>query len=327
MDTRESVLRALIEGGGEYISGEALAERLNLSRAAVWKAIRTLKAEGREIEAVTNRGYRLVGGGDVFSAAAVRELACSDGLSISFEREVTGTNAVLKERAAAGAPEGTVLIASHQTAGRGRYGRAFYSPEGTGVYLSIILRPRFEARKAQLITCLAAVAGAKAVEKVSGRKTEIKWVNDILLEGKKICGILTEASLDLESGGLDWAVMGIGFNVADPEGGWGELRGIAGSIFGAAAPAGKRAELAAEFINEFWELYQSFDEKAFLEEYRARQAAVGKRVEVIAQGREPRTAVAKGVDEEFRLVVEYPDGSREALFSGEVRILIKESLG
>ncbi|MBQ2057226.1 MAG: biotin--[Oscillospiraceae bacterium] len=183
MDTRESVLRALIEGGGEYISGEALAERLNISRAAVWKAIRTLKAEGREIEAVTNRGYRLVGGGDVFSAAAVRELARSDGLSISFEREVTGTNAVLKERAAAGAPEGTVLIASHQTAGRGRYGRAFYSPEGTGVYLSIILRPRFEARKAQLITCLAAVAGAKAVEKVSGRKTEIKWVNDILLEG------------------------------------------------------------------------------------------------------------------------------------------------
>lgn len=323
MNTREKVYRALLKSGGEYISGESLAIKLGISRAAVWKAIRALEADGFQIEASTNKGYRLSDGGDILSAEAVNGLLHADGLRLSVYKEVTGTNALLKELAASGEAEGRVIIASSQTEGRGRYGRSFFSPEGTGLYLSVLLRPKLEARKAQYITCLAAVCGARAVEKVSGEKVGIKWVNDLICRERKISGILTEAALDLESGGLDWVVMGIGFNLADPEDGWGELEGIAGSVFGESAPEGKRAELAAEFLNEFWREYTDYDESRFLEEYRARQTATGKTVEVIARGEEPKPARAVGVDGEFRLVVEYPDGSREALFSGEVRIVVK----
>lgn len=246
-----------------------------------------------------------------------------EGLRLSIYKEVTGTNALLKERAALGEAEGLVIIASSQTEGRGRYGRAFYSPEGTGLYLSVLLRPKFEAKKAQYLTCLAAVCGARAVERVSGERVGIKWVNDLILRGRKICGILTESAIDLESGGLEWAVMGIGFNLADPKGGWGELEGIAGSIFGEAAPEGKLEELAEVFLSDFWSEYSSFDERRFLDEYRSRQTALGKTVEVISRGEEPKKAKAVGVDDGFRLIVEYPGGTRESLFSGEVRILIR----
>ncbi|MBQ4381877.1 MAG: biotin--[Oscillospiraceae bacterium] len=297
-----------------------------VSRTAIWKAMDALRQEGYIIEAATNRGYRLSSPADIIAGDLVAKKCGLGALQIEFVRETTGTNAVLKTRAAAGEPEGTVLIAGHQTAGKGRYGREFYSPEGTGLYLSIILRPKMPAERAQLITCLAAVAAAEAIEEVSGRQTQIKWVNDLLLDGRKVAGILTEASISLETGGLDWAVLGIGFNLADPAGGWGPLEGVAGSVFGTHAPAGSRADMAASFLRHFWSRWESFEPGDFLEPYRRRQAAFGRTIEVLALGREPRKAVATDVDGDFRLVVRYEDGREEHLSSGEMRIILNQEV-
>ena len=198
MTVKERLLPLLSEN--RFISGEQAAKELNVSRAAVWKAVEQLRREGCKIEAVTNKGYRLRYDNDILQAGKINELLgpLSNALYINVERTVTSTNILRKEKAALGAPEGTVLIASSQTSGRGRFARKFYSPENSGIYMSILLRPRMPAENAVLITTAAAAAVAVAAENLSGKKTEIKWVNDVLINGKKICGILTEAALDVD---------------------------------------------------------------------------------------------------------------------------------
>ena len=229
MSIREKALELL--GTGETVSGAELARELNVSRNAVWKVMTSLRQNGYEIEAVPNRGYRLVSVPDRLSEAEIRRWlkAGELGCELEIHEKLDSTNNRAKALAAAGAKHGMTVIADSQTGGRGRMGRSFFSPEHSGIYMTVILKPAISPDKAGLLTSLAAVAAARAVEKVSGADVKIKWVNDLYAGGKKICGILSEAGLGMETGRLDWAVVGIWINTAKmvfPE----DLREIASSV-------------------------------------------------------------------------------------------------
>ena len=324
MSTKEKLLELLEENREEYLSGEELAGTLAVSRAAVWKAVKSLQQEGYPIDAVTNRGYRLSRGGDRLSAPGIRKYlkdACRE-LPITVVEETQSTNTALRALAEAGAPEGTVYIAQSQTGGRGRMGRSFFSPTGTGLYLSLLLRPTtWEPARAAQLTAAAAAAMCEAIREVTGKEPGIKWVNDLLLDGKKVCGILTEASFSMESGVLEYAVLGLGVNVYPPEGGFPkELGEIAGAVLDTPGED-VRNRLAGEFLNRFLEGYAHPEDRSFLEIYRRRSVAVGREVTVLSGGHE-RRAFAFGVDDDCRLLVRYDNGTEQALSYGEIRIAI-----
>ncbi|MBQ4370137.1 MAG: biotin--[Oscillospiraceae bacterium] len=326
MGLKDLVLGELKKYPSEYISGGELASRLNLSRTAVWKAVESLRADGWDISAVTNRGYRLLGGSP-FTSEALSLLLPHDVFDIAFYEKISSTNDILKAEAALGGREWKVAIAEQQEAGKGRMGRSFFSPPGCGLYMSILLRPNLLARDSLLLTTAAAVAVAVSAEKLSGEKAEIKWVNDVLMDGKKICGILTEGALDLESGGLQYAVVGIGVNAVEPEGGFDpSIAGIAGSVFPSGYRLDRRAELAAEILNLFRSFYLALPERPFLEEYRRRSSVIGKEITVYPHiGGEGVDAVALGVTDDFELLVRFPDGREAALSSGEVSVRPRRS--
>ena len=321
---KQEVLAALDAARGRYISGQELAAQLGVSRTAVWKAVAALRSDGIPIEAVTNRGYTLSKNVDVLNAAAIAaqlDEATLNALQIEVVDRLPGTNAALRTRADAGAREGLVLIAQAQSAGRGRGGHSFYSPPG-GLYLSVLLRPEIGARQAVGLTAMAAVAAARAAEKLCRTPIQIKWVNDLWKGGKKVCGILTEAALDLESGMLDYAVLGLGFNVVAPADGWPEeLRNVAGALYDGTPAPGARAALAAAFLNAFWPMYRAGNRSGYLDEYRRRQALTGCRVQITPRSGAPRRAVVLGVDDDCSLVVRFDGESRPAaLNSGEASV-------
>ncbi|MCE5189855.1 MAG: biotin--[acetyl-CoA-carboxylase] ligase [Eubacteriales bacterium] len=320
--TVQSHLQQLLESNkSTFLSGEEIARRLGVSRNAVWKAIKALQAEGYPIEAVPNKGYCLSAESDVLSESGIRQYLTGDAqtLTLHVYDTVTSTNLVLRELAGKGAPEGTVVVAARQTGGRGRMGRSFYSPENTGVYVSLLLKPKIVPEDATLITTTAAVAVCEAVELLSDRKAQIKWVNDVFVDGKKICGILTEGSFDMESGMFEYAVLGTGINVYTPLGGFPEeIRQVAGSVFTAPVPDAKNRMIAA-YLNAFLALYRNLGGKETIAEYRRRSFVLGKMVTVLAVDRQT-PARALDVDEKCRLVVEYEEGRRETLSSGEISI-------
>ena len=322
MGTKSQLLKLFEENKGTYLSGEDIAERLSISRTAVWKAVNSLRKDGYDIDAVPNRGYCLSIQTDILSVQGIRKYLapiCRE-LKLEVFPSVTSTNTVLKEQAAAGAPEGTAILAGAQTQGRGRIGRSFYSPSDTGIYLSILLRPNdCSPLQATKLTTMAAVAACEAIEAAARRSAQIKWVNDIFIDGKKVCGILTEASFGLEIGHLDYAVLGIGFNAYTPEGGFPEnIESIAGSIFLRRENDGKN-RLAAEFLNHFMDLYSCRDDHAYVEKYRQRSLVLGKRIRILSPSG-TIFATALDVDDQCRLVVRYDDGSTQALSSGEISI-------
>lgn len=339
MSTKKNVLKALEENKGTTISGEELARRLNLSRAAVWKAIGELRKEGYPIDAITNKGYCLSPDSDLLSAEGISlhlTVPLAAG-SIHVFKTIESTNLTAKKMALEGAPEGTVIIAEEQTKGRGRMGRSFYSPLSRGIYMSIILKPRFDASQAVLITTAASVAVCRAIERVTGISCTIKWVNDIYARGKKVCGILTEAVTDFESGQIEYIVLGIGINYSTsaeefPE----ELSEIAGSIFNGTVGESNsedgllpsRNRLAAEVINEVLGLNEALESRNFIQEYRDRSMILGKEIRILKPGgshevrdfSEGIPAYALDVDQDGGLVVRYEDGTCATLSSGEVSI-------
>lgn len=325
MGTKEKLLTILEEKKGVYFSGEELAEMLAVSRTAVWKAVNRLRCEGYEIDAVPNRGYRLGRGTDILSLPGIKrylEPVCA-GLKITVFPSVDSTNTRIREQAAAGAPEGLVVISGSQTKGKGRMGRSFFSPADTGVYISLLLRPpHYSAQEAVKLTTMAAVAACEAIEKVSDQTAQIKWVNDIFIGGKKAAGILTEASFDLENNCLDHAVPGIGFNVYPPKGGFPkELESVAGAIFNELKEDGKN-RLAAEFLNRFMTYYSTPEISLYPQRYRARCFVLGKAVRVLSASSQ-KEAVALDVDEDCRLIVQYEDGTIEHLSSGEISVRLR----
>ena len=258
---------------------------------------------------------------DVIREETIRRYLRNDRLKLQIYGSITSTNTVLKAMAADGAEEGLCLIAAQQTSGRGRLGRSFYSPPDSGLYMSLLLRPGLQAAAATAVTACAAVAVAEAIEDLAPVQAEIKWVNDVYVEGRKVCGILTEASVDGESGQLRYLVVGIGINTRIPEGGFpGDLCGIAGSAFGERAIPELRSRLAAEVLNRLTEYNSNLQEKEWFEEYRRRSMVLGKKIFILAPGKEPDSAEAIDLDRDFALIVKTGNGEQRRLNSGEVSI-------
>ena len=322
LNVKSRLLKLLEENRDGYISGAALARELTVSRNAVWKAVESLRAAGYEISAVTNKGYRLERGGDILSEAGIEGFLKTAGVfSVHVRKTATSTNTVLREQAAKGAPEGTVLAAEMLTAAKGRQGRGFYAPADHGAYFSLILRPGLKAADASLITSAAAVATARAIEEVIGVHVGIKWVNDLFFDGKKVCGILTEASFDMESGLIESAVLGIGINVTSPVGGFPEnVRDAATALTDRhTGRDGERNRLIAAVLDNFWEYYRDLPARRFLDEYRTRSIVLGRDIFVLS-GDEKRPAHALEIDDECGLLVRYEDGQTAILGAGEVSI-------
>ena len=327
MTTKEKLLALLEENKGTFFSGEEIARTLQVSRAAVWKAVNALREDGYTIDAATNKGYRLSPDSDILSPQGIRRFLNPEyqDLDLTVLPTAPSTNALVREKANQGCPEGCVIVACEQTAGRGRYGRQFFSPADTGVYLSLLLRPTaYSPQQATCLTAAAAAAMCQAIEAVTGQQPGIKWVNDIFLRGKKVCGILTEAAVGLETGALDYMVLGAGVNLYPPAEGFPEeIQSIAGSVLERSCPEAKN-RLVGEFLNRFWYFYTHPECRAYLEDYRARSLAIGHNVTVLSAGRAV-SAYAYGIDDDFRLLVRYENGDTEALSYGEIRIQLAES--
>jgi len=325
-NTKDKILELLEKNRGESISGEDIAKMLGVSRNAVWKAVNSLKKEGYGISSVNNRGYALLPDNDILSAAGILPYLDNDAYvsKVHIYDTLESTNKTAKEMAVSGCDHGTVVIANTQTSGKGRYKRNFYSPPDSGLYLSFVFRAEIlHIQNPSLITASVAVAVCRAIEAVSEERPKIKWINDIFIEGKKICGILTEAVTDLESGSIDWIVAGIGINVSNnkddfPE----ELAQIAGSIFSGSDKNGRkeaaaRNRLAAEIINRCFGLKTWLDDEAVYSEYRERLMLSGRRITVTLP-EETYEATATDVDINGHLVVRKDDGEIISLSSGKI---------
>ena len=315
------ILKLLKETDG-YVSGQELCRRFGVSRTAVWKVINQLKEEGYEIEAVRNRGYVLKGAGDVLSEAEL--LSCLEtewaGGRIVYFDATDSTNVQAKRLAEAHAPHGTLVVSDRQDGGKGRRGRSWASPSGVGIWMSLILRPEIAPSSASMLTLAAALAVREGIREETGLSPLIKWPNDLVLNGKKICGILTEMSTELME--IQYVITGIGINVNQREFPP-EIRDTATSLSLEAGRSFRRSSLIAAILKAFEKDYTAFlktgDLSLLLEEYNACLVNRGKEVCILDPSGEYR-AVAEGIDESGSLLVTLPDGTRREIISGEVSV-------
>lgn len=318
---KDKVLTAL-EGAEKSLSGAELCKDLGVSRAAVWKAVEALRKEGYSIEAQSAVGYRLVDSPDRLDAAGLRSPSTAVvGREVVCLETVDSTNEEVKRRALAGAKKGLVVTAEQQTAGKGRRGRGFQSLSGTGLYLSVLLKPDVPLDQVSQLTAWTAVAVCRAIESVCDVKPQIKWPNDILVEGKKLCGILTEMGVEAETGTLGYVVVGMGTNVSQTREDFGpELEDIATSLHILGANVTRR-ELALALIEQLDKLNAAFPSqwKEYFEAYQSRCVTLGRPVRLIRPyGETPATA--ERLTGEFQLVVRKEDGAEETVSSGEVSV-------
>lgn len=315
---------SLLKGAAAPLSGEEMSRALGVSRAAVWKAMEALRQAGYVVSSAPRRGYSLVSSPDLLSPG---ELARAlEGRTVGRElvclSTVDSTNDEAKRRAVAGANQGLAVLADGQTGGKGRRGRSFVSPPGKGLYLSVLLRPTCSLRELMWLTSWTAVAVCDGIEAACGVRPGIKWTNDIILNGKKLCGILTELGMEGESGQLQYAVVGAGVNVTQTAADFGpQVAEVAVSLEQALGSAPRRSELAAAVLAALDDMYAAFpQEKArYLERYRADCLTVGKYVKLLRGDREEQ-AFAESVDDDFALIVRHPDGRRERVDAGEVSV-------
>lgn len=317
MALRAAILQALEQSRGRAVSGQELANGLGVSRAAVWKAVRALREEGYAIRATQNLGYALEGAGDAISEAGLRLYLPQDYAGdVRVLSSVGSTNTEAKKWALDGARAQSLLVADGQFSGRGRRGRAFFSPQGKGVYMSAILRPERPLREGLPVTFAAALAVARAIERLTGEEPRVKWVNDVFVGGKKVCGILTEAIGDLESGGVEAVVVGVGLNVrALPEDFPAALRGCAASVRAGETP---RSRFIAEIARGLFFLSEALGDASLHAEYCARSNVLGRRVCFGPDGAR-RRGRAVDIDARGRLCVEIAEGL-VALESGEIAL-------
>ena len=318
---KTEILRYLKEADG-YLSGQELCERLGVSRTAVWKVIRQLQEDGYEIEAVRNRGYRLAESGDVYTREELQSVISTrvTGKNLVFLDMVDSTNTRAKQLAEAGAPDGTLVVAETQSAAKGRRGRSWMAPAGTGVWFSLLLRPQIEPEHASMMTLVAAMAVEKGIWETTGLHGRIKWPNDVVVDGKKVCGILTEMSADMDS--VNHVVVGIGINAnirEFPE----ELREKATSLFLASGQVVKRAGLLNAVLLAWEEYYgrylQTEDLSLLAKEYNEKLAGLHGRVQVLAP-KGDYTGISHGINHRGELLVEREDGTVTEVMSGEVSV-------
>lgn len=242
-------------------------------------------------------------------------------IKIEALEKTTSTNSLVREKAKE-SEEGLVVVAGEQSAGRGRMGRSFFSPGDSGVYMSLLLKPKIKPEDAIQITTAAAVSVCKALENLGIFGSKIKWVNDIYIGNRKVCGILTEANFNSRSGTLDFAVLGVGINIYESRDGFpDEIKDIAGAVF-SEREENLRNKFIAGFINAFWDYYKALPSKKHLKEYKEKSFVLGKEITII-QGDKLRNGKAVDIDENCNLVVELPDGKIEKLYSGEISVRVK----
>lgn len=321
MSTRTELLHLLSENTGIYLSGQKIGEELAVSRNAIWKAMQQLKNEGYQIESRPGVGYKLKSKTNMLSSSGVSgylRFPCE----IKACDTVDSTNNMAKEMTIGDKP--LMIIANKQTDGRGRLGRSFASPAGSGLYMTIAIHPEFDLDKALYVTMAVAVAVCRAIEKVAGVRARIKWVNDVFFGDKKVCGILTEAQSNFETGKIDSLIIGIGVNCfpgSYPE----ELENIIGSLSDK-KNSFSRNELAAEIFNETMEQLEVLEDKKFLREYRTRCFILGKNILIHPNLTNNKVVRARAldIDDNGGLVVEYMEGLRarqlDTLTTGEVSV-------
>ncbi len=323
ISTKEAVIELLARNRGEYISGEEIGKRLNISRSAVWKGITALKAGGYNIVSVTNRGYMLQENDDNLSKTSIIDNMSKKGIwnDIIILDTVDSTNDYAKRLAVDGNNKDIIILANSQTNGKGRLSRSFSSPQDTGIYLSFLLRPNIPISEVGLITAYAAVSTARAIYDITGVQCLIKWVNDLFLGDKKVCGILTEGSVSFEMSSLSHAVLGIGINVTPPKSGFdGEAKSVAGVISNYSN--GYRNKIIARIADYVSSLEQEIVNRNFLEYYRLHSYILGKDIYII-NGEQRTLATAIDIDNQAGLVVKLLDGSVKTLNSGEVSVRLK----
>ena len=311
MTLKEYILTRLQQNGGDFISGQELAEKTGKSRAAVWKAIKSLKKDGYIISAVTNKGYALTEDNDLLSESRIKA-AMRHGVKIFYYPETDSTNTQARRLIDAGERETFLVAAERQTAGRGRQGKSFYSPALTGIYMTLVVHPNTLFQNAVTSTTAAAVAVCRAIERLTDVKPQIKWVNDVYCGNNKICGILTEAVSDFELGIVTSIAVGIGINI--------KTQDFPESVENAGAlnVNVKRSELIGAVADELLDIILG-DYSDFIYYYRSHSMIICKNINFIENGK-VTLATAVAIDETGGLVVKTPDGGEKTLRSGEISI-------
>lgn len=318
---KEEILRLLRSADG-YISGQELCNRFGVSRTAVWKAINQLKEAGYEIEAQQNKGYRLMSAPDLMTEAEIKSLMHTEWVAkeVLYFDTIDSTNTKAQELAEKGYPSGTLVVADKQESGKGRRGRSWVSPSGTGIFMTLMIKPDINPNNASMLTLVAALAVAKAITSVTGEEALIKWPNDIVVNGKKVCGILTEMNAQFDY--INHIVVGIGINVHNesfPE----EISQMASSLMiEAGGKRFHRAQIIAETMSYFEQYYDTFlktqDLSALVREYDELLVNMNKAVRVL-DPKEPFDGKAMGITPKGELIVDTWE-SRKLVSSGEVSV-------
>lgn len=317
---KAEILKMLRETDG-YVSGQELCNKFGVSRTAVWKAINQLKENGYEIEAVQNKGYHLLSAPDIMDQTELESIHATEwaGCEIYYFDSIDSTNTKAKELAEEGHPSGTLVVADRQTAGKGRRGRSWESPSGIGIFMTLMLKPEINPNHASMLTLVAAMATTRAIRRVTGVPAMIKWPNDIVMNGKKVCGILTEMSAQFDY--INHIVIGIGINVHNedfPE----EIAQMASSIYLESGQRIHRASLIEAFLEEFEDVYAEYlkteDMEGLQKEYDAMLVNRGRQVRVL-DPKEPFEGKAMGITKKGELIVDTWE-SRKLVSSGEVSV-------
>lgn len=318
---KEKILREL-KAGESYISGQELCQKFGVSRTAVWKHIKALKEEGYVIDSVSNKGYKLVRCPDVLTAEDIKSSLSTTwlGRTVKVMKTVDSTNLEAKRLAEAGALHGTLVTAEEQTSGKGRRGRSWISVPGQGVWMSFVLKPDIELENSSMLTLVAALAVEKGIKDVAGIDGRIKWPNDVLVNGKKVCGILTELSAQMDE--LNYIVVGIGINAnigQFPE----EVRDKATSLLAETGETVDRTRLLCQVLKHFEQDYELFkkteDFSELMEEYNGFLAHFGQEIKVV-RGKDEYICRSEGINRRGELRVVDSLGRTQEIFSGEVSI-------
>lgn len=340
MSVKSQVLEILEANRGKSFSGEFLASKLDVSRNAVWKAISALKEEGCEISSRKNVGYSLLPESNVLSAEGVRAnlskinknlyikaYASIDSTNAEAQRlipDISMENLKIENSPSGFLDEDFLVLANEQTAGRGRLGRSFFSPAGSGIYMSLALHLKKPLLRSSLLTTAAAVAVSRAIEDMSGLSPKIKWVNDIFIEDKKVCGILTQGVANFETGQIEWAIIGIGINCFSPSGGFpSEIEDVASALNFENL---NRNSLVARIIDELIAILSKLPNSDFMKEYKAKSMVIDRDIYVIKNPYDKSEQVparALNITDDGGLTVRYSDGDTETLVAGEVSLKLR----
>lgn len=323
MKNRDRVLQILYRKNGECVSSSEITGELGITRSAVFKIINELKKQGFDIESIHHRGYRFGNEKDLISPEIINEIIEKEGKNrrIQYFERVDSTNTFAKKILMEGESYPDIIIANEQEQGRGRLGREFYSPKGTGIYCSFILDPFIKIENSILVTVAASVAVSRAIEKVTKKDTRIKWINDIYIDDKKVCGILTEAVTDFETGIIGKIILGIGINFNTPSESFpDEITDRASSVFMDDTFGVTRNQLIAQLIIEIDECMNDIENDEIIRYYRNKSLVLGKMLEITYFGQEkPIQGKAVDIDRNGFLIIETKNGLL-TLNSGEVSI-------